>query len=651
MTMVSLVASQKDKRKILEKLILSERIHLDTTHDDLDNFITHEYESKISHIMEDYTLEETDELDIDNMSYTLERIASSLNISLEIDRNDNSYTLATANDELNKFILETEENIEKLRELENSHIELRYLENIVHSVKQKNIKFKMLTQLNNFGFQVGLLAHENTMQIRKNYENISAIVVKVGEVPDIKEDIYLVIYPNHLKQETKNILASVNWQKIRIPDEFLGDITQIEKHLHDKIEVYNKEIERLNTLVYKDINNKRQLLNRIYTRVQLEREILKLSNQVYHGNNVFVVRSWVPQKDVADLEKQISDITNKYVISNKPIEKTDEPPTILNNNKLFAPFEMIVKMYGLPSYHEIDPTPFLALSICLIFGIMFGDIGQGFLYFVAGSIVAKKNATAGGLLKRLAICSMLFGFFYGSLFGLEQHQLPWLPSILGGSPLDTDNIIPILVASVVVGVILLTLSYTVGIINSLRRSDIEHGIFGSHGVFGYIFYISLILLIASITGVIGISPIVFEISIIVALIVMVFKEPLTHLIENTRPLIKGDKGTYFVENGFEGLETVLSGLSNAISFIRVGAFALNHAGLFLAFLIMSEMTDNIILKIFILVLGNILILTLEGLVVFVQCLRLEYYEMFNKYFMGGGYAYNPIILGKEQEII
>jgi len=111
-------------------------------------------------------------------------------------------------------------------------------------------------------------------------------------------------------------------------------------------------------------------------------------------------------------------------------------------------------------------------------------------------------------------------------------------------------------------------------------------------------------------------------------------------------LIHESAGSYFTESIFEGVETILNALSNAISFIRVGAFALNHAGLFLAFLVMSEMTNNIVVKIIILFLGNVLILTLEGLVVFIQGLRLQYYEMFSKYFTGDGIEYDPIKLKK-----
>ncbi len=205
---------------------------------------------------------------------------------------------------------------------------------------------------------------------------------------------------------------------------------------------------------------------------------------------------------------------------------------------------------------------------------------------------------------------------------------------------------PILIASVVVGVVLLSLSYFLGIFNSIKNHDIEQGIFGKHGVVGYIFYLSLILTLVSLTGILPVPYYVFATILVISLLLIVFQEPIINLIKGNRPLVEGE---HLIESGFEGVETLLAALSNAISFIRIGAFALNHAGLFLAFLIMSEMTTNIVLQILILLIGNILILSLEGLIVFIQCLRLQYYEMFNKYFGGDGYHYNPIVLGKNNE--
>ena len=327
--------------------------------------------------------------------------------------------------------------------------------------------------------------------------------------------------------------------------------------------------------------------------------------------------------------------------SPEEINKAVMPPTKLKNNIFSRPFEMIVRMYGLPSYYEIDPTPFLSITFFLMFGLMFGDIGQGLVYLLAGLLIMKKSRVAGQILERLGISSMIFGFIYGSLFGLEQTELPWLPSLIG-KPLDPKNIMPILIMGVVFGVVVLTVSYAIGILNRLKKKNIEEGIFGKNGLMGYIFFISLVLIGVCLVKFINLPVWVPALTLVVSLLIMVFKQPITHLVIGKKPLIHGSAGSYFTESIFEGIETILNALSNAISFIRIGAFALNHAGLFLAFLVMSEVTTNLALKILILVLGNVLILTLEGLVVLIQCLRLEYYEMFSKYFDGDGVEYNPI---------
>ena len=180
--------------------------------------------------------------------------------------------------------------------------------------------------------------------------------------------------------------------------------------------------------------------------------------------------------------------------------------------------------------------------------------------------------------------------------------------------------------------------------NSLKKGDIEEGLFGKNGVIGYLFFISMVLIAVALTGAISLPLIIPVISLVLTLVIMILKVPITNLVMNKRPLIHGSPGAYFTESIFEGIETILNALSNGISFIRVGAFALNHAGLFLAFLVMSELTENIFLKILIILLGNILILTLEGLVVFIQGLRLQYYEMFSKYFQGDGIEFEPIKL-------
>lgn len=130
---------------------------------------------------------------------------------------------------------------------------------------------------------------------------------------------------------------------------------------------------------------------------------------------------------------------------------------------------------------------------------------------------------------------------------------------------------------------------------------------------------------------------------------MLFKKPLTALLFRQPAVYHEGKKEYYIEGGFDLVETLLSLLSNTISFIRVGAFALNHVGLFLAFTTMANLSNNRAIGAVILIAGNIIIIGLEGLIVFIQGLRLEYYELFSKYYTGDGIAYSPFKLNLETE--
>ena len=124
-----------------------------------------------------------------------------------------------------------------------------------------------------------------------------------------------------------------------------------------------------------------------------------------------------------------------------------------------------------------------------MFGIMFGDIGQGLVYFLAGFFIAEKIPVASGILKRLGMSSMIFGVVYGSVFGLEELPVIQDIALVHGGPLNRANIMPVLIAGIVFGVGVLSISFFIGIINALRRKDIEGAFFGKNGIAGYLFFI------------------------------------------------------------------------------------------------------------------------------------------------------------------
>ena len=654
MTLLQIVGSLDEMHSILKELVMCENVHLNLESSSAysNNYLVHEYESSVS-VTHSFELEDYDLIQNECRTClpTLEDLCRGLDIDLKIDNKfliENDYSYSDAHADLDKINSSVGYKAEQIRNKKDRISELLNFKEKLDCMFDKSIGVNKLSNLDYFDFVVGTLSRENQVRIKKNYENLSAIVFKIGTLTSSVEDMYLIIYPKKFKEETTNFLKSLSWNELKIPTGLSGTTMEMITQIDENVDVLNKEIEELSDTLAIDKEENRYLLNKIFNVLKLEEKILELSKHVDVGDNLFIFNVWVQDRDKKSVEESLGAVTNKFMVIGKQAEELGnqiKPPTKLKNNWFTKPFEMIVKMYGLPSYQEIDPTSFLAITYCLMFGIMFGDIGQGLVYFLAGYFLKKKIGTAGDLLMRLGGSSIIFGFVYGSLFGLEQAELPWLPSLVG-KVLDPKSIPVILLTGVVVGVVVLTISYVLGIINSLRRGDIEEGIFGKNGVIGYLFFMSMIMTVVAITKVIGLPVIVPIISMLICLTIMVFKEPFSNLILKKQPLIHGDAGSYFTESIFECVETILNALSNGISFIRVGAFALNHAGLFLAFLVMSELTSNIFLKILILLIGNILILTLEGLIVFIQGLRLQYYEMFSKYFTGDGTEFNIVKLNR-----
>lgn len=652
MKLLSLVGARIEEHAILQELVLCQKVHINLENSETygNNYIMHEYEAmlpSVEKIQEENYIQAENECQ--SVIAEVEKIASELQLPLNIVLDHiKSYSKEQALVDLQMIQDRMGPTIESIMEKRKQVSNIEVLSENLSYIK-KQIDFTALNSLHYIKYEVGMLSRENRLHIKKNYENISALVFEIGEVEESKEDIYIVFYLGELEEETHRLLKSLNWQRIELGDGLRDNIETCKLENEKKLDILKKQI----TILEKDIfETKSEVINKlskIYSRMQLELKILEIKERLFRGNNVFVLTAWIRARDYKKLEEKVASVTDKYVMmARKPSELGEEvmPPTLLKNNWMVRPFELIVKLYGLPSYNEIDPTPFLAITFCFMFGIMFGDVGQGLVYFLAGFLIAKKIPVASGILKRLGASSIIFGFVYGSVFGLEDIPIIKDIALVHGGPLNRPNIMPILIAGVVFGVVVLTVSFAIGIINALRRKDIEAACFGKNGIAGYIFFMGLISTVLCIIKVIPVSVMVPILVMILMLVIMVFKEPLTHLMNGSRPLIEGDKGSYYIESGFEGVETILSTLSNSISFIRVGAFALNHAGLFMAFKVMSEMVQGSVAKFIILVLGNILILTLEGLVVFIQGLRLQYYEMFSKYFDGDGVAYDPLKIEK-----
>lgn len=380
----------------------------------------------------------------------------------------------------------------------------------------------------------------------------------------------------------------------------------------------------------------------------------------YRGNNdSFVLCGWVPADVVKAIEKKLDKISSVECHTDDASDHIEKsPPVKLKYNWFSKPFKFYVDMYGTPSYNEIDPTTFVAITYTILFGMMFGDFGHGIVLSIAGAIMYKlKGMKVGKVLIPCGISSALFGVLFGSFFGFEEAFNGFYKSIFGleSKPIHVmgENIIDIIISSIAVGVLLVITAMCLNIYTSLKQKNMARALFGPSGVAGLVLYVtacagivSLVVLKVNIFNLITIPLL-----IVLPLLSIFLAGPLGKLVERKKDWKPEKWGAYIAENIFEMIEVILSYLSNTMSFLRVGAFAMVHAGLMLVVFILIELVGGVasIGGIVILVFGNLFVIALEALLVSIQTLRLEFYEMFSRFYTGAGRPFTPVVLEKQEK--
>lgn len=446
---------------------------------------------------------------------------------------------------------------------------------------------------------------------------------------NINEESYLLVYPKKVKKDVSRSINTLGFVDNDIPDNLnSSNIDREYIKVNDELTSLNRQINTINSQYEDTINNLSYSLDHA-------KKSEELKSNMAQGDKYFYLSGWVPESEV-DKFKTLEDKYDNTILSTKDDQSVNQqPPTRLKNNKVFKPFEYLVNMYGAPSYDEVDPTPFFAITYMLLYGLMFGDLGQGLVFLALGFYISKKNKTYGALLKRIGISASVFGLMYGSFFGKEDL----IPTLLIK---PFDNVMTVLIASVVFGISLMVISYIIGIYNKVsKQHNIEEGIFGKEGLAGLMMMISFIIIVLNLVNKSPIPMPIGTVMLILSIIMMVFKQPIARKITGSKRLYDSNKSDYYIESSFSIIEALLSVFSNLVSFTRVGAFAINHVGLYMAFEVMANLAGGFWGGV-ILLLGNLLIIGLEGMIVFIQGLRLEFYEMFSKYYEGNGRLFRPI---------
>lgn len=500
-------------------------------------------------------------------------------------------------------------------------------------IKDSNISLDEMSNMKYIKGRFGRMTRQNFEKVLTFLDDLDIIYSVVNENKDYIWLWYFV--PGYIKQDADAIFKSLYFERIHISNDVYGMTSEAYDHF---IKIRKETEDNLKSA----IAEKNQYLSEVKTGVLSRYELIRRKYEIYEAGHYavrdgekFYICFWIPQSGYEKFEKTVNrskEILIK-VIDSKDIRDDMNPPVKLKNAAPFRPFEWFVKMFSLPSYNEFDPTVFLAITYVIIFGVMFGDAGHGLCLSLIGMMIYKKTKSQLGLIMiPLGMMSILFGFMYGSLFGFEDI----LPAILI-RPMENSNTINLMLYSTIaLGGVIILISMGANIVNGIIQKDVKRIFFSQNSFAGIVLYGGIFAgIISMVMGKSLFSPLYIVLVIVVPLLVIFFQDPLTIL-------VTGKKGEKFsmVENTFEFIEILLSFVTNTISFVRVGAFALNHAGMISVVFVISRMFSTAGSWITI-VLGNILVMVLEGLVVGIQVLRLEFFEMFSRYYTGGGREFRP----------
>lgn len=340
------------------------------------------------------------------------------------------------------------------------------------------------------------------------------------------------------------------------------------------------------------------------------------------------LEGWVPEREVPALRQRLADVVKAfYLETRRPRpDELSRVPSVQRYPSWLSPFATLVRGYGTPRYDEFDPTWLFAITFTLMFGMMFGDVGHG-LVIVAASWLLRdklKSFTRFGIIAGLS--STVFGLLYGSIFGYEDIMHPlWM------SPLHDPMRLLMLALYWGIGFILVATALSAW--NLWRHGDRRRALLGVKGVAGLAFYLGALVMLARLAGgaELGWTDALLPLAPMALILAEVWRET---------PARGGERA---LVTFMEGFEAVMGYVSNTLSFLRVAAFSLNHAALAIAVITLAGMLDTAGHWIAV-VIGNLIILGLEGGIVLIQVLRLEYYEGFARFFGGDGRAYRPLTL-------
>lgn len=575
-------------------------------------------------------------------------IDESKEVGDEYDKNltfsEAKHIIASVEEVLEKKEKEDEELTQQLNQAKFSHDEYEPFSEI-------NYPLEKILNIKHLKFRFGRFEKENYQTFKKYIDRMVPSVF----IPSKEQNgfIYGVYFTTpEARQRVDALYYSLAWERIQLSYEE-GTIKDINAKYQQQLKTLMQQKEEnqneINAILQPNLEKLKQAkkaLEKLSDAHKVRQYAAITRDEFAQKEARYLVLGWMAKEDATKLEQEMAKEENIEMFIE---EDSDVPsyraPTKLKHTFFSQPFEMITQMYGTPNYHEVDPTAIVAVTYSLFFGAMFGDAGQGFLLFLAGIVgYFSEKLRMAKMFVPIGICSMIFGLIYGSFFGLEGVISP-----LWGNPMEETITIPffgnlntVFIVSAAVGMFFILFTMFLNVYIRMKNGHTWEAILDNNGIAGIVFYGLIIsLLILYMAGKEIPSLTIFEAVIIVVLLIIAFKEMILNKIEKRKPENNDGIVMNLLTTFFETFETLLTYFSNTLSFVRIGAFAIAHVammGVVLMFANIESANPNWA----VLVLGNLFVTGFEGLVIFIQVLRLEFYELFSHFYNGNGMEFKSI---------
>lgn len=558
-----------------------------------------------------------------------------------------------------KHLMEDDEDIseyvlsigEKVRELDVERKELLDQVKKCEEGKEQFAHFKGLSvpldQLANSKFVTARFGHmpkESLEKLNMAYSD-NPYILFVPCTTEAQQCWGAYVAPKEKVDEIDRIFSLLSFERLKM-HEAVGSVDEIIENLDRNIEIIRESIKSCDEKIKEILETEKDKLISIYNLSNIKNAVYEVKKDVFIFGNSFFCVGWVPEKSLKSVTEKLKSFSSVTLTTAKPEDVPEhEPPVRLKNNKLTRPYEYYVEMYGLPKYHDMDITFFVAVVYTFVFGVMFGDVGQGLVLAIGGFLAWKlKGIALGKIVVPCGIASMVCGFIFGSVFGFEHALDPVYKAIgLKEKPIEVmDSVNGILVFAIGIGVVLVISAMVMHTLISIKQKKIGEALFSENGLTGIILYVCGASAIYAFMGGPKLIPNNVLIPVmLIAFVILFFKEIIIGIVdkhENWKPESMVD---FALQNLFECIEYVLSYFSNTLSFLRVGAFVIVHASMMMVVFTLAGDTSTV-KGIIVVILGNIVVIALEGLLTGIQGLRLVFYEMFSRFHEGGGKPFKAV---------